>query len=235
MDGDLLAVANVALRSWRDVIPVHPAAETIPSIVGDDFARLKADIAIHGLQVPVVVVRDGDAEFLLDGRSRLDAMEAVGIRTVGADSRLAVSIEIFEPTKKQSALDYVRSLNVHRRHLKQSQIRKAIEAELIRDPARSDRAIARDVGATNKTVGKAREDLEGRSEIPNTDTRTDSTGRHQPARKPRTKRTAGAAPTAAEPAQSREEIPHADGEPVYQAGPISDPGAVAAAEKVPVL
>src|SRR5207248_3828039 len=49
---------------------------------------------------------------------------------------------------------------------------------------RSDNATAEIAGVSDKTVAAMREDLEGRSEIPNVDTRTDTKGRQQPAAKP---------------------------------------------------
>lgn len=51
------------------------------------------------------------------------------------------------------------------------------------DPTKSDRQIAETVKVDHKTVGAVRQDLEGRGEIPHTETRTDSKGRQQKGKK----------------------------------------------------
>ena len=74
-------------------------------------------------------------------------------------------------------------MNVHRRHLTSEQKRQAIAAYLKADPTVSNLKVAKDLGVSDKTAAKVRDDLERRSEIPNVSERTDSTGRKQPARK----------------------------------------------------
>jgi transposase-like protein len=81
----------------------------------------------------------------------------------------------------------VLSLNVRRRHLTTEQKRAFIAASLKQAPEKSDRAIARDVGASPSTVGAVREELEDVSKLDTPPTHTDTKGRKQPARKPRAK------------------------------------------------
>jgi hypothetical protein len=86
-------------------LPVHPAAALLPEMSDDEYQRLKADIAAHGLLDPIVTL-DGQ---LLDGRHRERAclenhicprsVEYTGTNPVG----------------------YVLSKNLHRRHLTESQ------------------------------------------------------------------------------------------------------------------
>jgi len=68
--------------SWRDVLPIHPAAELFPRLSPDELKTLGEDIKANGLQVPIVVRVEklGDEWIyqLLDGRNRLDAIELVG-------------------------------------------------------------------------------------------------------------------------------------------------------------
>ncbi len=69
-------------KSWRDVLKVHPAADLFPMMTPDELKALGEDIKKNGLQVPITLSRDRHAnrdDQLLDGRNRLDAMEAVGI------------------------------------------------------------------------------------------------------------------------------------------------------------
>src|SRR5262249_51135539 len=78
---DLLVAMEIGMttKSWRDVLPVHPAADLFPLMSEAELRELGEDIKKNGLQIPIVVQRDGDAFKLLDGRNRLDAMELVGV------------------------------------------------------------------------------------------------------------------------------------------------------------
>src|SRR5262245_31510486 len=69
------ANGGTAGRSWRDVLPVHPAAELFPLMSPDELRELGEDIKKRGLQIPILIRGDE----LLDGRNRLDAMELVGV------------------------------------------------------------------------------------------------------------------------------------------------------------
>ena len=73
--------------SWRDVLKIHPAAELFPRMSDDELRELAADIKAHGLKQPIVswspgYVGDGEKDrprYVLDGISRLDAMELAGL------------------------------------------------------------------------------------------------------------------------------------------------------------
>jgi len=61
--------------SWRDLIKVHPAAEMFPLMPPEELKVLGEDIKANGLTEPVTTWVDQDgAEWLLDGRNRLDAI-----------------------------------------------------------------------------------------------------------------------------------------------------------------
>lgn len=84
----------------------HPAADIFPMITGEAYERFKADIREHG-QREAIVVHDGQ---ILDGRNRWRACTELGLtpRTkpwVGGGSVVA----------------WVLSVNLHRRHLDESQ------------------------------------------------------------------------------------------------------------------
>jgi hypothetical protein len=75
--------ATVKPKSWRDVVSVHPACEMFQPLAAGELVALGEDIKANGLQAPIIFWQSavsGDW-LLLDGRSRLDAMKAVG-RTV---------------------------------------------------------------------------------------------------------------------------------------------------------
>jgi hypothetical protein len=54
---------------------------------------------------------------------------------------------------------------------------------LIADPGKSDRLVAKQTGVSNTHVGKLRKELEKSGDVSTVDTRTDTKGRKQPARK----------------------------------------------------
>jgi hypothetical protein len=70
-------------QSWRDVLPIHPAAELFPLMSSDELRELGEDIRANKLQFPIATWFDPEAkvELLTDGRNRLDAMELVGLPT----------------------------------------------------------------------------------------------------------------------------------------------------------
>jgi hypothetical protein len=95
----------------------------------------------------------------------------------------------------------VLSTNLYRRHLTAEQKRELIRKVLKTDPKQSDRRVATQTKADHKTVGAVREKLERRGEIPRLPTRTDTTGRQQPAGKPAKAQPSGEpAPAPPEPA-----------------------------------
>ena len=89
--------SNVPKKSWRDVMPIHPAADLFPLMTAEEFEAFVEDIRKNGLRPPYgdVVHRHGDRQsgcVLLDGRNRLDAAEAVGQRVTMNDDAV-ISIE----------------------------------------------------------------------------------------------------------------------------------------------
>ena len=69
-------MANTPQRkSWRDVLPIHPAAELFPLMSESELRELGEDIKANGLRTSIVLYEGK----LLDGRNRLDAMELVGV------------------------------------------------------------------------------------------------------------------------------------------------------------
>ena len=87
--------------------PLHPAAEIFPVMDEAAFAALVADIAAHGQREPILIL-DGQ---VIDGRHRLRACEQLGITPLVRE----VTADEGDP------LDLVISLNLHRRHLNESQ------------------------------------------------------------------------------------------------------------------
>ena len=85
--------------------PVHPAAELFPMMTDGELKALADDIKANGLQQPVVLY----GAQLLDGRNRWRACEMAGVEVKVKD------------WAGKDAVAYVRSLNLHRRHLSSAQ------------------------------------------------------------------------------------------------------------------
>jgi hypothetical protein len=194
-------------QSWRDTLPIHPAAELFPRMSEAELVALGKDIRKHGLTSSIAVWSDGKSpQQLLDGRSRLDAIEIeIGPAIVGPPSVMAG--KDFLAINKVIVLDrsvdpyaFAISANIHRRHLTVEQKHELIAKLIKATPEKSDRQIAGTVKASHHTVGAVRAEMEGRGQVAHVETRTDSKGRKQPARKTTTK----PPPVSAEALQQRE-------------------------------
>lgn len=98
------------------MVGFHPIASIFPLIQGGEFESLVADIREHGLREPITLHKDGT---ILDGRNRYRACKQIGV----------------EPKYRTwngrgSALEFVLSLNLHRRQLSASQ-RAALAVDLL--------------------------------------------------------------------------------------------------------
>jgi hypothetical protein len=185
--------------AWRDYLEVHPAADDYPLLKDSDpaaFRELVEDIRKHGLRANIVLWEDGGGKrWLLDGRNRLDALADldvlyaidgdVGLKTwTGAKwAQLSGDRIQFQHLAGGDPRALALSFNVHRRHLTPEERRARIEAAIKRNPEKSDRAIGAEVGHDHKTVGGVRREMEDVGSIPHVETRKDTKGRKQPAKK----------------------------------------------------
>lgn len=183
---------QAAATPWRNVLRIHEAAELLPRMSDAELRELGEDIKKRGLQTPIaILVSEDRTERLLDGISRLDAMEMVGLSVV-VDAEL--NSEVVATQTVAGNIDpvaYVLSANVHRRHLTREQKAALIDRVLKAKPEQSNRAIAGQVKSDDKTVATRRKRLEATAEIPQLAKRTGADGkeRKQPARKPEKKQT----------------------------------------------
>lgn len=122
--------------------PVHPAAELFPMMSDDELAALAADIKANGLQQPVVLY----GAQLLDGRNRWRACEIAGVDVKTKD------------WAGKDAVSYVRSLNLHRRHLTAAQrAALAVKAEPVyAEAAEKRKTDGNKKGAESKNSGRSR-------------------------------------------------------------------------------
>jgi hypothetical protein len=172
--------------AWRDHLKIHPACDLLPAMTPEELRALSDDIKANTLQERAKLIRDGDEYALIDGRSRLDALEMIGPIQVFTGN--VPNNKFFEVIEVNDPFAYVVSANIHRRHLTLEQKRK-VAADLLKiDPTKSNLALSKIVGVSDKTVASVRVALEGRSEIPKVETRADTKGRWQ--RVPKKKRAA---------------------------------------------
>jgi hypothetical protein len=169
-------VSTAIVKSWRDVLPIHPAADAYPLLDRRDLIDLGDDIRRNGLLYLVTLSSDGQ---LCDGRNRLDAMEAAGIEIVFDDS-------MFERLPPDADLDaWIASANLFRRHLTLEQRAEKVAALIEAHCGKSDLQIAKMAGVSHPTIAKARAKLEASGALKPLSTRTDTKGRKQPAKKKR--------------------------------------------------
>ena len=88
------------------VIAFHPAASVFPLMSGEEYEGLIADIHRNGLREPISILNGQ----VIDGRNRYRAC-----REAGVEPRFQ------ESNGHSSPVDFVLSMNLHRRHLTESQ------------------------------------------------------------------------------------------------------------------
>jgi hypothetical protein len=210
--------AERAQASWRGTLKIHPACNLIPPMSAGEVRDLGENILKKGLISPITLwlaSKDAQAQ-LLDGRSRLDALElALGrpVRVTSHTSRgrttwdleadddgdsvpvlnligdegfpfgTRIEYAIVVLDSDTDPYEYVKSVNIHRRHLTAKKKREAIANLIKATPGKSDRQIAKTVKASPTFVGKVRAEMEATGEVSTVDTRIDAKGVKQPARK----------------------------------------------------
>jgi ParB-like chromosome segregation protein Spo0J len=201
----LTAVAKMPSEAtWRKALPVHPAANMVRPATPEEIRKLAGDLKQHGQRQPVVLVRinGGDVQ-LLDGRTRLDVQEALGVKVVDADGTLQVKSHTVDLPDDDAALAYVLSLNVFRRHLSLEERRQLAKDVLTATPEKSDRQIGKIVGFSPTTVGAVRSNMEAAGDVSKLDTSTDTKGRKQPRKRKINKVAKQPANTKVKPAAER--------------------------------
>jgi hypothetical protein len=176
-------------KSWRDVLPVHPACDLFPLMTKDELRELANDIKKNDLHEPVVLYDDPKIGCcVLDGRNRLDALELFGWKITNNDLIDPVD-EHFErvgsPDPSFDPVAYVISKNIRRRHLTVEQKRELIGKLLKADPEKSNRQIAKTTGVDHKTVAVERRKKESTGEIPQLKKTKGKDGKSRPVRQKR--------------------------------------------------
>ena len=110
-------------RESTTPIPFHPVADIFPLMTGQPFEDLKADIKEYGLREPIWLYENQ----IIDGRNRYNACQELG-----------VPIRTREWDGQGDLVAFVVSLNLHRRHLDESQ-RGMVAAKIANMPHGGER------------------------------------------------------------------------------------------------
>jgi ParB-like chromosome segregation protein Spo0J len=136
----------------------------LPAYTPAEYEGLVESMRAYGQLTPIVRVNGKP----IGGRHRLRACGELGLDPWFVDLALDDDVDVHE---LELAADIVR------RHLTTAQRRRAVEAELVRDPTRSDRSIAVVFGVSPTTVGRIRGELEERGRVSILDSRRGRDGR----------------------------------------------------------
>ena len=131
-----------------------PKYQFLPDLPPEEFAALKADIAVKGVLYAVIQDEKGHT---LDGHQRERAVNELGITKYP----ITVIPGLTEEEKRHLAL----ALNVKRRHLTRPQMQALIEQELKRTPDLTNNWLAEILGVDDRTVLAARKRLESTSAL----------------------------------------------------------------------
>lgn len=167
-----LSKREVSLRmaELRSELDAQQHGATLRPLTGSEYEALKESIRAHGQQMPALV--DPATGELLDGHHRRRACEELGLELKT------------EPYHGELHHDVALALNLVRRSVTPADRRRAVAAELMRDPQRSDRAVAAAVGVTHPTVALVRRELEQHGQVESLTTRIGADGKRQAASKP---------------------------------------------------
>ncbi len=120
----------------------HELSNIFPLMQDAEFDALKADIKQNGLIEPIWIDRDGK---IIDGRNRHRACIETGVS------------EKFRTYEKSDVLGFIIGLNLHRRHLNETQ--RAVVAGKISNLKNGQRATFANLQSTPVTQSKAAEML----------------------------------------------------------------------------
>jgi N6-adenosine-specific RNA methylase IME4 len=123
----------------------HPLSDLFPAMAPAEYALLKRDIAEKGILQPILLAPDGS---ILDGRHRYQAGLELGLE----DGDFAFQ-QLPEGTGDRELVAQALSLNLHRRHLSQSQLAMvAARARPLFEDVLGDKAT---IAAVNEAAAKA--------------------------------------------------------------------------------
>ena len=152
-------------------IPRHEPVIELPPLPSDLFNRLRDDISLRGIQIPILV--DNTTGEVIDGKLRKQIADELGIKHIPT-----IFVGRLAPEERA---DLRLAVNLYRRHLTQAQMREMIAWTLRERPEASDRCVAGQTGANHRTVAGVRKQLVAGGEILHLPNRTGLDGKKYPA------------------------------------------------------
>jgi site-specific DNA-methyltransferase (adenine-specific) len=146
----------------------------LPALSTDLYDRLRDDIRLRGIQIPLLV--DNTTGEVIDGKLRKLIAAEFGIRDVPT---IYVSC-----LNREERSDLRLAVNLYRRHLSRAQMRELIAWSLRCHPEASDRRIAGQTGASHPTVARVRREMVAGGTIYHLPSRNGQDGRKYPVAKP---------------------------------------------------
>lgn len=146
----------------------------LPPLSPEELEALRANIALHGVLIPIVVDCDGPIRGVIDGNHRKSIADELGY-----DCPEIVQSGLTSEEKRAMS----RALNLARRQLAGQQKRDVIADQLRESPSRSNRWIARILGVHHATVASVRIELETTGQIIQCSRLLGVDGRAQPAKR----------------------------------------------------
>ena len=151
--------------------PVYQPVLKLPALPYEQFLALRANIAVHGVLVPILVDGDGPRRKIIDGNYRKTIADELGY----VCSEIVQS-GLTEDEKRTLA----RALNLARRQLTQEQKRQLIADQLRETPGRSNRWIGKQLGVSHPTVASVRAEMEATGKVFQFDRTLGSDGKYRP-------------------------------------------------------
>ena len=142
----------------------------LPPLSPDQYAGLRASIAVNGVLVPIMVDSDGPKRGIIDGTYRKQLADEFGY---------ACPEIVLPGLDEEEKRTLARALNLARRQLNIEQKRQLIADQLWETPERSSNWIAKMLGVDDKTVTSVRRELQATSGLPKLDRTLGADGKYR--------------------------------------------------------
>jgi ParB-like chromosome segregation protein Spo0J len=128
----------------------------LPPLPYDQFLALRANIALNGILVPILVTVKGNRRRIIDGNYRKAIADELGYHCPEI---------VLDDLTEEDQRTMARALNLARRQLTTEQKRQLIADQLQETPDRSNRWIAKQLGVSHVTVASVRTEMEGTGQV----------------------------------------------------------------------
>jgi ParB-like chromosome segregation protein Spo0J len=170
-------------------LTIHPLCKILPPLTDEEFNLLVESIKQHGRLLEPISLSDVK-DRIIDGANRYRAMQKLGMEVrwdIDTQYVRKPGGSLIRDDEHDAIRAFIISKNFRRRQMTPEKQRELLEALIKAEPEKSDRQIAKETGKSPTTVGKIRTQMEEAGDVSTVDTRTDTKGRKQPARKAKPK------------------------------------------------